>query len=429
VLGACQLVGWALRPLRLTQVIAEIVVGLALGPSLLGALAPAAEEWLFPHAVAIGDQIGTHTSMVVINTLGQLGLAVYLFVMGVDVDVDIVSRNIKKASGLSIVSLVLPLVVGGTMGLLLLRDDRLFGATTTPVQAALFMGTAMATTAFPVLARILYDLGINRMQTGVLAITAASVNDVAAWCLLAVILASTLHSPALVGVAVGGVALFTLIMIAVGRRLVRRIEGVWRASGTWSRGLPLVFLLIFASAWTTDRIGIHPFFGAFVAGLIFPRGEFNAELKKGVEAFSVTLLPFFFVYSGRNTQLGLLAEPRSLLLGLSIIAVATISKAGGGILGARLTGSSWPECLTLGILMNTRGLVELIVIDVGLEKGLISPTLFSALVLMTLVTTMSSTPLIHALDRAMRKAGSRSVATQLWATEVAATSAFPDELR
>ncbi|MHB8621546.1 MAG: cation:proton antiporter [Chloroflexota bacterium] len=289
------------------------------------------------------------------------------------------------------------------MGFLLLNDNRLFGHATTPAQAALFMGTAMATTAFPVLARILYDLGINRTQIGVLAITAASVNDVVAWCLLAVILASTQHSPELVGVAVGGVALFTLIMVTVGRRLVRKIEGVWRASGSWSHGLVLVFLLIFLSAWITDRIGIHPFFGAFAAGLIFPRGELNAELKKVIEAFSVTLLlPFFFVYSGLNTQLGLLAEPRSLLLGLSIIAVATISNAGGSILGARLTKISWPDCVTLGILMNTRGLVELILINVGLEKGLISPTLFSALVLMALVTTMSSVPLIHALGGVAR---------------------------
>lgn len=389
ILIVCRVAGGLLRHLGQTQVVSEMVAGVLLGPSLLGLLWPEMQAFLFPPNV----------SMSILYALSQVGLVLYMFVIGLNLSTRLLADHSRDAFWISVSGVAAPVVMGGAMGVMLADDPALFTSGVHPWQAALFMASAMAITAFPMLARILYESGMAQTRVGTLAIGAAAFDDAAAWCLLAAVVASLRGAPAIAVLAVGGGAVYAGFMATIGRRLFRRFETVTeRDGGVRAETLAVLLTVLVACAWLTDLVGIYSVFGAFICGLVMPRGRFAREVTGMIEPATVSLLlPIFFVYSGLNTQIALLVSPT--LLGIAVVAVvvAFVCKGGGGCAAARLVGASWREAAAIGTLMNARGLMELILINIALENGLITPGLFAILVMMAILTTLAASPIFHRL--------------------------------
>jgi Kef-type K+ transport system membrane component KefB len=378
--------GYLARHLGQPQVVGEIAAGIALGPSLLGASWPEASAFLFPR-----ESLGT------LQLLSQIGVALFMFVVGLELDVTHLRSRAHAAVAVSHFSIIVPFVLGVALSLALYQQ---YAPTGTPFHAfALFMGIAMSITAFPVLARIVEEQGLSRTPIGSTAITCAAVDDVTAWTLLACVVAVVTSGGAIwLLLAMLGVAVvFILGMVFVVRPLLgRMLSGV--NGGALSREhTALVLGVLFTSALATEVIGIHALFGAFVAGAIMPDVPmFRSALRERLESFSsVFLLPLFFAFTGLRTEIGLLADTSAWLLGLAIIGVATVGKLGASLVAARWTGMSWEESFVLGALMNTRGLMELIALNVGYDLGILSPQVFAMMVLMALVTTAMAGPLVN----------------------------------
>nr|BBH92402.1 hypothetical protein KTA_06010 [Thermogemmatispora argillosa] len=397
MVAAVQLCGLAGQRLGLQRVIGEIVAGLLLGPSLLGRLAPALEHWLFPSS-----------SLPVLQALGDLGLIFYLFALGAQLDVELAWRQSGRVLLVSLASMLLPFGSGAVLALL-------FWPTLAGLQAqlltfALLLGTALAITAFPVLARLLSERGLQRTPLGMAALLCAAVDDVLAWCLLALTLALTRAAGSLLTVAltVGLALLFTLGALFGLRPALAWLE---QRCGASPFVTPLSLLLLLLGAYFTGAIGVHPLFGAFMMGLCLPRRPVFLSAPLAMQEInSWLLLPLYFVVSGLHTRLDLLTEGRLWLLTGLLLLVACAGKLLGGSLAARWTrlASSWREALGLGVLLNARGLVELIILNVGLEAGLLSPQLFTMGVLMALTTTIMACwllPLTGLARRENRAAG------------------------
>jgi Kef-type K+ transport system membrane component KefB/nucleotide-binding universal stress UspA family protein len=325
--------------------------------------------------------------------------------VGLELDQKLVGNRGKAAVIISNVSIIVPFALGA--GLTLLLYQRLFrDGRSSLLPVALFMGAAMSITAFPVLARILTERNLHKSAVGAVAITCAAVNDLVAWCLLAFVVAITraVGSPGGSGAirpavmtAVGSAG-YVLAMFLVVRPFLRRLQGVYDRQGRLSQNvIAVIILLMLASAWTTEKIGIHALFGAFLMGAIMPKGTgFVRTLAEKLEDYTVVfLLPIFFAYTGLKTEIGLLSSPGLWLATLVIIFVACLGKFGGSTLAARLCGMPWREAGAIGILMNTRGLMELVILNVGREMGVISPAVFAMMVIMALVTTALTTPILH----------------------------------
>lgn len=375
------------------KVIGEIVAGILLGPSLLGWAAPAVSSSLFPPS-----SLGT------LKLLADVGVLLFMFVVGLELDLDRLRGRAHIAVVVSHASILLPAFLGVVLSLALYRSLAPAGVRFVPF--ALFMGIAMSITAFPVLARILEERGLTRTPLGSTAITCAAVDDITAWSLLAVVVAVAkaqgLGSSGLVVLMATG---FIGLMWYVVRPVVRAIIGRG-VTGTPSKNvLALVLLLLIGSALTTERIGIHALFGAFLVGVVMPREAiFRAALIQRLEEVSAILfLPLFFAFTGLRTQIGLLDSARSWLTCLAVIAVATVGKLGGSMAAARLSGMGTLDAFSLGALMNTRGLMELIVLNVGYELGILSPRIFAMAVLMALVTTFATAPLLALGDLLRRR--------------------------
>ena len=372
-------------------VIGEILAGLALGPSLLGAFVPGLKTFLFPAS-----------AMPTLQTLGEIGLVLYMFSLGTRLDTHLMLRQSRSALVVSLSGTFLPLVTGALLAYFLYPS--LAGPKATLVSFMLLVGTAMAITAFPVLARLLAEKNMLGTKVGTLALTCAAIGDALAWCLLALVIA-IIHAKGLTSavLTIGLTLLFIGLMFAVVRPLLayadRRIP-----SKRVLIALSLVLLLL--SAYYTNAIGIHPVFGAFLMGIILPRKTSYIEQVRSLDQVNNLLfLPLFFVYSGLRTQIGLIGAPTLWLICLLVLVIACVGKILGSTLPIRWMGETWKESLTLGILMNTRGLVELIVLNIGLDLGVLSPTLFAMLVIMALVTTMMASPLLPLL-------GYRQIGTQ-----------------
>ncbi|HSM14608.1 MAG TPA: cation:proton antiporter, partial [Thermoanaerobaculia bacterium] len=373
VLLACRLVGRLVRPLGQPLVVAEMITGVLLGPSLLGWVAPRAQAWLFPSE-----------SLPVLYVVAQLGLVLYMFLVGLEFDPEHLRGRARAAAAVSVAGMVTPFALGVALALGLPAGAGLFAAGVAGWQAAVFLGAAMSITAFPMLARILYERGLAATPMGALALTAGSLNDAAAWALLAVVLAGLAADAGIAWLAIGGGATFALLLWTVGRRLLaalyRRLGGGGGEEGPW---LAVTLALLALSAWTTDALGIYAVFGAFLFGAALPRGELRSRLETAIGPLTTALLlPFFFVYSGLSTRLDLLAEPLVLLAAVAVLAAATLGKGAACALAARWSGTSWREAAVVGALMNARGLMELILLDIGLERGIVTERLFSVLVLM-----------------------------------------------
>jgi Kef-type K+ transport system membrane component KefB len=380
ILLAVQMFGFLCKRIGQQQVIGEILAGIVLGPTLLGALAPGVEATIFPSG-----------ALPTLQTLGDIGLVLYMFSLGSHIDTHVMLRQSRKAMAVSLSSILLPLVMGASLAFFLY--PQFAGPHANLWSFMLLVGTAMAITAFPVLARLLSEKNMLGTKIGTLALTSAAVGDVIAWCLLALLI-SIIHAQGVGSIAltIGLLALFIVVMLTVIRPLLlvadRRIK-----SKPVLLALTTVMLLLAASA--TNAIGIHPVFGAFMMGVILPRRAVFVEQVRSIDSTnSLLFLPLYFVYSGLRTHVGLINSPVLWLICLVVLIVACSGKIFSGTFCARLLGDSWQDSFTLGTLMNTRGLVELIVLNIGLDLGVLSPTLFAMLVIMALVTTMMASPLL-----------------------------------
>jgi Kef-type K+ transport system membrane component KefB len=389
------ILGRACRWVGQPPVIGEVVAGIVLGPSLLGAVWPDGMHFLIPSSAA--DPNGQVPAA--IKAVATIGVVLYMFLVGLELNAARLKDQAHSAVAVSHASIVLPFVLGAALALALYKTLAPAGVPFT--HFALFMGVAMSITAFPVLARILTDRQMERTELGTVALGCAAADDVTAWCLLALIVGVARAEVSGVLATAAQALAFVAVMLLVVRPLVARLSA--RLDASTGPLPPLVvsgtFAAVLASAMTTEAIGIHALFGAFLMGAIVPHDgrlarEFAAKLKDPV---TVLLLPAFFAYTGMRMQIGLVSSGTDWLWCAAIVLVATLGKFGGAMLAARLTGQSWRDAAALGALMNTRGLMELIVLNIGLDLGVISPTLFAMMVIMALVTTAMTSPLVARL--------------------------------
>ncbi|MBP5975326.1 cation:proton antiporter [Brasilonema sp. CT11] len=386
VIGLSRLVGLAFRWINQPLVIGEIVAGIMLGPSLFGLVAPGLASTLFPPE-----------TIPFLNVLSQVGLIFFMFLIGLELNPKYLSGNLEVAILTSHVSILVPFSLGTLLAVLLY--PLVSNASVSFTAFALFLGAAMSITAFPVLARIITENNLQKTRLGTLALTCAAVDDVTAWCLLAVAIAVA-HTGSFVKAI--PTILYSLIyiglMMTVGRIVLKRLANYYRRTGRLSQlVLALIYMAVVASALITELIGIHLIFGAFLLGAAMPKNAgLVRELAIKTEDFVlIFLLPVFFAYSGLRTEIGLLNKPELWALCLAVLAVAIIGKYVGTYVAARVSGINKREASALGWLMNTRGLTELIVLNIGLSLGVISPLLFTMLVIMALVTTFMTSPLLE----------------------------------
>lgn len=389
VVVAARILGRIFRHFRQPPVIGEVLAGIVLGPSLLGRLAPEASQFVLPPSAAP-----------LVGTIAQLGVILYMFLVGLEFDTRVFRRQTHTSIAVSHASILLPFTLGAALALWLYPR---FSTSDVPfVVFALFIGVSMSVTAFPVLTRIIGDLGLQHTRLGGMAVACAAVDDVTAWCLLAFVVAMVRAEPggALVTLALtlGYVGVMLLAVRPLVARLARRAESVALGQDGFA-GLCVGVLL---SALATELIGIHALFGAFLLGAIIPHdSRLAAALQSRLGDLVVVLfLPAFFAFTGLRTQISLVQSSSDWLWCGVVILIASAGKLGGSAAAARLSGLPWRESLSLGALMNTRGLMELIILNVALDLGVISPKLFAILVIMALVTTLATAPLLQWLYRA-----------------------------
>jgi Kef-type K+ transport system membrane component KefB len=371
-------------------VIGEVIAGILLGPSVLGHFWPGVSQFLFQPA-----------SLPNLNFLSQLGLILFMFIIGLELDIQLLKHKAHTAVVVSHASIIIPFAMGVSLAYFIY--ERFAPAHISFLAFGLFMGIAMSITAFPVLARILHERGLTKTALGSLAITCAAADDVTAWCILAAVIA-------IVQAGSGISALFTVLlsifyviaMLKIVRPWLERLESQYTSTESLNKTFAVVaFVVLFLSALTTEVIGIHALFGAFLAGASMPaQASFRKMLAARIEDVSlVILLPLFFAFTGLKTQIGLLNDGTTWLVCGLIIFVAVAGKFGGSSLAAKFTGQSWSDSFAIGALMNTRGLMELIVLNLGYDLGVLSPTVFTMMVLMALITTFMTAPALYWIER------------------------------
>lgn len=383
ILASCRLVGIAVRPFQQPQVVAEMIAGVLLGPSVLGAVAPAAMEALFPPEI-----------LPVLYVLAQIGLALYMFLVGTELDLGLLHNRARSAVAVSWTGILVPFALGGLLAWSLRERYPLFSPEVELWEAVLFFGAAMSITAFPMLARILYERGLAGTPLGTLALAAGSLDDAAAWCLLAAVIAGFSDDPTIAVLAVGGGALYALSTLTLGRRAFERLyRKLGDQHGNGIHVLPVTLILVAFAAYLTDRIGIYAVFGTFVLGASMPRGPLQKKLEQDMAPLTTgLLLPMFFVNSGLNTRIQLLGTFEMLGVTLLVLAAAILGKGVACGVAAWWTGASRQDAWAIGALMNARGLMELILLNIGLQRGVITQTLFTMLVLMAIITTLMAVP-------------------------------------
>ncbi len=391
VLTLSRVIGLLFAKFNQPQVVGEMLAGIMLGPSLLG--------WLFPVASAA---IFPKSSVVYLNTLSQVGVICFLFLVGLELDPKLIKNRGHAAVVISHVSIVAPFLLGCTLALLLYTQLFNHAQAMQFRSVALFLGAAMSITAFPVLARILTERNLHKTKVGAVAITCAAVDDVTAWCMLAVVIGIAKASAQENGLTAGlytalWATVYVGVMFFVVRPFLRQLQQLYDRRQRLSQTMVgFIFVMVLTSAYITERIGIHALFGAFLLGAVMPKGTaFVRTLTEKLEDFTVVfLLPIFFAYSGLQTRIGVLNTPAMWGFCALIIVVACAGKFGGSALAARAVGLPWREAGAIGILMNTRGLMELVILNVGRELGVITEAVFAMMVLMALVTTALTTPIL-----------------------------------
>ena len=384
ILATCRLVGLVGRRLGQPQVVGEMVAGVLLGPSLFGLLLPELHARLFPRE-----------TLHILYVVAQLGVGLYMFLVGVEFKTELFRGRVRSALGVSLSGMLVPCALGSGLAVVFVRMPGLFAERTTTAEAMLFLSAAMSITAFPVLARIIQERGLMGTRLGTLALAAGCIDDAAAWCVLAVVLASFGASAVPAAATIAGGAAYAVLMLTLGRRALRGLEPqAQRAGGVTPSMLAVVLILFTLAGWLTDTIGLHTVFGGFLLGVAMPRGVLSRELTRQLEPFAIVfLLPMFFTYSGLNTRLDLITEPTLLAVAIAVLSAACLGKGAACWAAARWQGENQRTALAIGALMNTRGMMELIAVNIGLQHGIIRPPLFSVLILMAVVTTLMTSPL------------------------------------
>jgi Kef-type K+ transport system membrane component KefB len=384
VIVMARTLGALFRAIHQPPVIGEIIAGIVLGPSVLGHLAPGVASYVLPASIAP-----------FLNVIAQVGVILYMFLVGLELDPKLLRNRGHATIAISHASILAPFLMGAVLAVFLYPAFSPHSVSFTSF--SLFIGVAMSITAFPVLARILTDRGIHKTRMGAIALTCAAVDDVTAWCLLALVV-SVVQARTSGAVSTILMALaFIAAMAVVARPAMVRLTLLYGNRGLTQGLMAAIFVALLLSALTTDLIGIHAIFGAFALGVIIPHDSSLArELTDRLEDLVIVLLlPAFFAFTGLRTQIGLVSGFDQWMVCALIVAVASAGKFGGGAIAAHLTGLGWRDSAALGVLMNTRGLMELIVLNIGYDLKVIPPVLFAMLVIMALVTTFATTPMLH----------------------------------
>ena len=398
IMLACRVVGWVgTKFLGQPQVVGEMIAGVVLGPSLLGLFFPDLQATIFPKEMNN-----------VLYTGAQLGVGLYMFLVGTTLRLDHFQTKARSAMGVSFAGIAAPFLIAFLITPYLVRIPGLFAAGISQTNATLFMGACIALTAFPMLARIINERGLANTSLGTLTLTAGAFDDAASWCVLALVLAAFGAGPGVAVLAIGGGIIWSAFVLLFGRKLLAPLGRVVVREGEMSNTVLGITLILFCvSAFIMDAVGIHAIFGGFILGTVMPRGLFALELKKKVEPIAVILLlPMFFTYSGLNTRLDMINSSEMILIAAGVLVASVLAKFGACYLAARLSGEDNRTALGIGALMNSRGLMELIIINIGLQKGIIGPALFSILVLMAVVTTMMASTVFELVyGRKARESG------------------------
>jgi Kef-type K+ transport system membrane component KefB len=389
IILVARLFGWIFKKIGQPTVIGEIIAGIVLGPSLVGLYFPGFSAAIFP-VESLGN----------LKFLSQIGLILFMFVIGMELDIKVLKNKASEAIVISHASIVIPFAMG--IGLSYFVYNKFAPAGVEFLSFSLFMGIAMSITAFPVLARIVQERGIHKTKLGSIVITCAAADDITAWCLLAVVIAivkagNFIGSLYVISLAV----LYVLAMIFIVKPFLKRIGDLYGSKDNIGKPvMAIFFLFLILSSYATEVIGIHALFGAFMMGSIMPDvSKFRMIFIEKVEDVAVILLlPLFFVYTGLQTEIGLINDPYLWKVTAAIIAVAVIGKFLGSALAARFVGQNWKDSLTIGALMNTRGLMELIVLNIGLELKVLTPEVFAMMVIMALVTTFMTGPALDFIN-------------------------------
>lgn len=393
ILIMCKMVGWLMGKIGQPVVIGEILAGIILGPSVLGYFAPEITQNLFPQE-----------SLSNITTLSQFGLILFMYTIGMELDMGVVRKKLQETILISHISMIVPFFLG-ILTAYYIYDN--YAYSDTPfVSFALFIGIAMCITAFPVLARIIQERKLTRTHLGSVALASAATGDITAWCLLAVVVAISQAGNMYSSVynilfSIG----YMLIMFAVVRPLLKMLGNLYHNKEVVGKPIvSMMFLLLLVSSYLTEILGLHALFGAFIVGLIMPENlRFRKIMTEKVEDVALALfLPLFFASTGLRTEIGLLNTSEMWVLCGVFILVAVVGKFGGTLISARFARESWKDSFILGAMMNTRGLMELVILSIGYEMRILPPTIFVMLVLMTLVTTFMTTPLLSFIDWAFR---------------------------
>ena len=388
IIALARLMGWLFRMIHQPAVIGEVVAGIALGPSLLGRVWPEAASVLFPAEISP-----------LLSVLAQIGIILFMFLVGLELNTDLLRKGSRNSIAISNASILVPFLLGSTAALWMYTSYAGPGVSFTVF--SLFLGISISVTAFPVLARILTDSKMQRSKVGVLALTCAAVDDVTAWCLLA-LLSSIAQADVERAVRPLVLTILFIAAVVIVRPLLLRLVRFQDSRGKLTQGgVAIIFMALLACALATEWIGIHALFGAFLLGAVIPHDSPVATEVRGKleDTVVILLLPVYFAFTGLRTQIGLLHGFEDWMFCGLILVLASVGKFGGSYLAARLTGLDANIAASIGVLMNSRGLMELIVLNLGLDLGILSPTLFAMCVIMALVTTVATAPILHYLRR------------------------------
>ncbi len=393
IILVARLFGWLFQKIGQPTVIGEIIAGIVLGPSLVGLYFPEFSAALFP-AASLGN----------LQFLSQIGLILFMFVVGMELDLKVLRDKAHDAVVISHASIIIPFTLGVTLAYFVYTSFAPIGVQFSSF--ALFLGIAMSITAFPVLARIVQERDMHRTRLGTLVITCAAADDITAWCLLAAVIAIVKAGSFVSALYVIALAvIYVLVMVKLVRPFLKRVGDLHESRENLGKPVVAIFFLtLLISSYATEVIGIHALFGAFMAGAIMPvNTKFrNIFIEKVEDVALVLLLPLFFVFTGLRTQIGLLNDPYLWKVTGLIILVAVVGKFVGSAIAARFVGQNWKDSLTIGALMNTRGLMELVVLNIGYDLGVLTPEIFAMMVIMALITTLMTGPALDLINRLFR---------------------------
>jgi len=387
-----RLFGWLFKKIGQPSVIGEILAGIVLGPSLLGLYMPEISHFIFPAA-----------SLTNLQVLSQIGLILFMFVVGMELNLNVLKNKAHEAVVISHASIIIPFALGVGLAYFIYTSYAPEGIEFSSF--GLFLGISMSITAFPVLARIIQERGMQKSRLGAIAITCAAADDITAWCLLAVVIAIVKAGSILSSVYTIILAIvYVLFMLKVVRPLLKRTAARYNPEKGISKSfLAVILLVLLVSSFITETIGIHALFGAFMAGTIMPENKLRLVLKEKIEDLAlVLLLPLFFVVTGLKTQIGLLNSPELWGVTALITLVAIVGKFGGSTIAAKFVGQSWKDSMIIGSLMNTRGLMELVVLNIGYDLGVLNAEVFAMMIIMALVTTFMTGPMLNTIQKVFK---------------------------